>query len=97
MRTSSLRLLVASIWSRLAASSLNFTGAQLSQVPNHGSKAGGRRTPAPSTTRAVMFTIEQRDAIRERVLTLADQDPRVVAGAAIGSLAFGGGDAFSDL
>lgn len=44
-----------------------------------------------------MFTIEQRDALRERVLTLADQDPRVVAGAAIGSLAFGGGDAFSDL
>lgn len=44
-----------------------------------------------------MFTIEQRDALRERVLTLAGQDRRVVAGAAIGSLAFDGGDRFSDL
>lgn len=44
-----------------------------------------------------MFTIEQRNALRERVLTLADQDRRVVAGAAIGSLALGGGDPFSDL
>jgi len=44
-----------------------------------------------------VFTIEQRDALRDRVLTLANQDRRVVAGAAIGSLAFGGGDAFSDL
>ncbi len=44
-----------------------------------------------------MFTVEQRDALRDRVLTLADEDHRVVAGAAIGSLAFGGGDRFSDL
>lgn len=47
--------------------------------------------------RAVVFTVEQRDALRDRVLTLADEDRRVVAGAAIGSLAFGGGDRFSDL
>jgi hypothetical protein len=44
-----------------------------------------------------VFTIEQRDALRERVLTLAEKDRRVVAGAAVGSLAVGGGDRFSDL
>ncbi|TME04423.1 MAG: hypothetical protein E6I71_06360 [Chloroflexi bacterium] len=37
-----------------------------------------------------MFTVEQRDALRERVLTLAENDRRVVAGAAVGSLALGG-------
>src|SRR5439155_19151688 len=46
---------------------------------------------------AVVFTVEQRDALRERVLTLAENDRRVVAGAAVGSLALGGGDRFSDL
>lgn len=44
-----------------------------------------------------MFTVEQREALRERVLTLAEQDRRVVAGAAVGSLAVSGGDRFSDL
>jgi hypothetical protein len=45
-----------------------------------------------------MFTVEQRDALREDVLQLADEDERVVAGAAVGSLAVdGGGDRFSDL
>ena len=44
-----------------------------------------------------MFTVEQRDALRESVLTLAEKDGRVVAGAAVGSLAVGGGDRFSDL
>ena len=44
-----------------------------------------------------MFTVEQRDALRARVLTLAEEDPRIVAGAAVGSLALGGGDRFSDL
>jgi hypothetical protein len=44
-----------------------------------------------------VFTVEQRDALRERVLTLAESDRRVVAGAAVGSLALGGGDRFSDL
>ena len=44
-----------------------------------------------------MFTVEQRDALRESVLTLAEKDRRVVAGAAVGSLAVGGGDRFSDL
>jgi hypothetical protein len=44
-----------------------------------------------------VFTIEQRDALRDRVLRLAEQDERVVAGAVVGSLALGGGDRFSDL
>ena len=44
-----------------------------------------------------MFTVDQRDALRERVLTLAEKDRRVVAGAVVGSLALGGGDRFSDL
>ena len=44
-----------------------------------------------------MFTVEQRDALRERVLRLAREDDRVVAGAAVGSLAVDGGDRFSDL
>jgi hypothetical protein len=44
-----------------------------------------------------VFTVEQRDALRERLLGLADEDERVVAGAVVGSLALGGGDRFSDL
>ena len=44
-----------------------------------------------------MFTVEQRDALRDRVLRLAEADERVVAGAVVGSLALGGGDRFSDL
>lgn len=44
-----------------------------------------------------MFTVEQRDALRDRLLRLAEADERVVAGAAVGSLAFGQGDRFSDL
>ena len=44
-----------------------------------------------------VFTISQRDALREHVLRLADEDERIVAGAAVGSLAVDGGDRFSDL
>jgi hypothetical protein len=44
-----------------------------------------------------VFTVEQRDALRDRVLRLAAEDERVVAGAAVGSLAVGNGDRFSDL
>ena len=44
-----------------------------------------------------MFTVEQRDALRERLLQLAEEDEHVVAAAAVGSLAVGGGDRFSDL
>src|SRR5919202_2780467 len=44
-----------------------------------------------------MFTIEDRNRIRDRVLAMAESDPRVVAAAAIGSLARGPGDRWSDL
>jgi hypothetical protein len=44
-----------------------------------------------------MFTVEQRDDLRERVLRLGEDDDRVVAGAVVGSLAIDGGDRFSDL
>jgi hypothetical protein len=37
------------------------------------------RRPARSTIRAVVFTIEQRDALRDRVLTLAERDRRIAA------------------
>ena len=41
--------------------------------------------------------MEQRDALRRRVLRLAEADERVVAGAVVGSLAVDGADRFSDL
>jgi hypothetical protein len=44
-----------------------------------------------------VFTIEQREALRDRLLRLAEEDERVVAGAAVGSLAVDDGDRFSDL
>ena len=44
-----------------------------------------------------MFTVEQRNALREHVLRLGKEDERVVAGAAVGSLAVDSGDRFSDL
>jgi hypothetical protein len=44
-----------------------------------------------------VFTVEQRDALRDRLLRLAEEDERVVAGAAVGSLAVDAGDRFSDL
>jgi hypothetical protein len=45
-----------------------------------------------------VFSVEQRDALRDHMLRLAQEDERVVAGAAVGSLAVdGGGDRFSDL
>jgi hypothetical protein len=45
----------------------------------------------------LVFTVEQRDALREHALRLAEEDHHVVAGAAVGSLAVDSGDAFSDL
>jgi plasmid stabilization system protein ParE len=44
-----------------------------------------------------MFTVDERDAARERVLQLARDDRRVVAGALVGSLAAGSADAYSDI
>ena len=44
-----------------------------------------------------MFTIHDRNTVREHVLQLADSDARVVAGAVVGSLALSEGDRWSDL
>lgn len=44
-----------------------------------------------------MFTEKDRERLRDHVLDLARADPRVTAGAVVGSLAAGGGDRWSDL
>jgi hypothetical protein len=44
-----------------------------------------------------LFTVNDRDRVREHVLQLAHSDGRVVAGAAVGSLALNEGDRWSDL
>ena len=44
-----------------------------------------------------MFSVAERDRLRERVLQLAGADVRITAGAVVGSLALGGGDRWSDL
>jgi hypothetical protein len=44
-----------------------------------------------------MFTAQQREALLERMLALADDDERVVAGALVGSLAVDAGDRYSDV
>jgi hypothetical protein len=44
-----------------------------------------------------VFTVEQRERAEERILELARADSRIVAGAAVGSLATGPGDRWSDL
>jgi len=44
-----------------------------------------------------MFTIEQRDHVRYRVLELAKADQRVTGGAFTGSMAFSSGDRWSDI
>jgi predicted nucleotidyltransferase len=44
-----------------------------------------------------MFTTEQRDAVRDRVLEMAKADPRVTGGALVGSLAGDAEDQWSDI
>jgi hypothetical protein len=44
-----------------------------------------------------MFSVEERDQVRDGIVAMARADPRIVAGAMIGSLAGGGGDRWSDL
>jgi hypothetical protein len=44
-----------------------------------------------------MFSVEQRDRVRDHVLEMGASDDRVVAGAVVGGLADGGGDRWSDL
>ena len=43
------------------------------------------------------FSVETRERVRERVLEAAQGDPRIEAGAAVGSSAHGAGDRWSDL
>jgi hypothetical protein len=44
-----------------------------------------------------VYRLEERDAARDLVLEMARDDPRVVAAAVVGSLAYGDGDRWSDL
>jgi hypothetical protein len=44
-----------------------------------------------------VFTVEERDRVRERLLAKAHGDERILAAAEVGSLAVGGGDRWSDL
>jgi hypothetical protein len=44
-----------------------------------------------------MFSVEERDRVRDGILEIARGDTRIVAGAMIGSLATGAGDRWSDL
>lgn len=44
-----------------------------------------------------VFSLDDRDRVRDRVLELASSDSRVVAGAVVGALADGPGDRWSDL
>ena len=44
-----------------------------------------------------MFTVDERNRMHDLMLTLAASDPRVVAGAVVGSLALHEGDRWSDL
>jgi len=44
-----------------------------------------------------VFTGAERDHIRDRLLEMARADPRIVAGAMVGSLALGPGDRWSDV
>jgi len=50
-----------------------------------------------TTSRGLVFSVEDRDRIHDRVLALAASDWRIVAGAVVGSLAFNEGDRWSDL
>ena len=43
-----------------------------------------------------MFSVEDRERVQTCVLELAAADPRVVAGAVVGSLALSDGDRWSD-
>jgi hypothetical protein len=46
---------------------------------------------------SIVFKVVDRDRVRNRVLDMASSDPRVVAGAVVGSLAHDEGDQWSDL
>jgi hypothetical protein len=64
----------------------------------HGTQSARHAARSPAEIDScLVFTVEQRDALREHLLRLAEEDEHVVAGAAVGSLAVDGGDRFSDL
>src|SRR2546423_505113 len=44
-----------------------------------------------------MFTVNDREHVRERVIEMGRQDSRIAAGAVVGSLAFAEEDRWSDL
>ncbi len=44
-----------------------------------------------------MFTVVERNRIRDRILEIADSDERINAGAVVGSMATDEGDRWSDL
>ena len=44
-----------------------------------------------------MFTVEERDSVRKRLLAFAEEDPAVVGAALTGSYALEGGDEWSDI
>ena len=50
-----------------------------------------------TTSEGRLFTVEERDRIRDHVLALGESDKRIVAGAFVGSLALNEGDRWSDL
>jgi hypothetical protein len=50
-----------------------------------------------NSQRAGVFTVDERNRIRDRILELANSDERIVAGAVVGSLATNEGDRWSDL
>ncbi len=50
-----------------------------------------------NSQRTGVFTVDERNRIRDRILELAKSDERIVAGAVVGSLATGEGDRWSDL
>jgi predicted nucleotidyltransferase len=50
-----------------------------------------------NSRRVGLFTVGERDRIRDRILQIANADDRIAAGAVVGSLATGEGDRWSDL
>lgn len=86
----------ASDWGdRLTESALRPVAEGVSRSAACAGPGVGLIAPARENGRA--FSVERRDALREQVLQLAKEDDRVVAAAAVGSLAVDEGDQFSDL
>ena len=50
-----------------------------------------------NSRRSGVFTVDERNRIRDRILEIANSDERIVAGAVVGSLAADEGDRWSDL